>query len=62
MTLGEFLKWVDIEKDKDKVLIFLDNMGDWRNFHNGVGKSGEHIILYEECHLMTDKEQINDKR
>ncbi len=48
MTLGEFLKWVDIEKDKDKELIFLDNMGDWRNFHKGVGESGEHIILYEE--------------
>lgn len=47
MTLGEFLKWVDIEKDKDKELIFLDSMGDWRNFHKGVGKSGEHIILYE---------------
>lgn len=54
MTLGEFLKWVDIEKDKDKVLIFHDRMGGWCNFNNGVGKLGERLILYEDTNVLFD--------
>ena len=53
MTLGDFLKWVDIEKDKDKVLIFLDRVGDLCNLNRGVGKSGENIILFEDINAPT---------
>ena len=31
MTIGDLLKRLDIEKDKDKVIVFVDKSGGWSN-------------------------------
>lgn len=52
MTIGDLLKRFDIEKDKDKVIVFVDKSGGWSNIDiEGVTNT---TILISESPILFD--------